>query len=91
MNGYPWNVVNDIIKHALHNNDNNNTFNDNDIDAVRIYIKIKYTGETADRLIKQCMKKLYKCFKNEKRVNLFYNMKQLNYLIFLTQKIKFYY
>ena len=33
-----------------------------------IFIKIKYSGETADRLIKQCMKKLCKCFKREKRV-----------------------
>ena len=42
-------------------------FNDNDIDDTgRIYIKIKYSGETADRLIKQCMKKLYQCFKKEK-------------------------
>ena len=41
--------------------------NDNEIDdAVRIYIKLKYSGETAVRLIKQCMKKLYKCFKKEK-------------------------
>ena len=39
-------------------------FNDNEIDdAIRVYIKIKsYSGETADRLIKQYMKKLYKCF-----------------------------
>ena len=57
-NAYPWNVVNSIIKHALHNNDNNKTFNNNDIDdAVSIYIKIKYSGETAYRLIKQFMKK----------------------------------
>ena len=57
-NAYPWNVVNGIIKHALHNNDNNKTFNNNDIDdAVSIYIKIKYSGETAYRLIKQFMKK----------------------------------
>ena len=62
-NGYPRNVVNDVIKHALHNNDNNNTFNDG---AVRIYIKIKYSGETADWLIEQCIKKLYKFFKKEK-------------------------
>ena len=33
-NRYPQNIVNGIIKHALHNNDNNNTFNDNDIDTV---------------------------------------------------------
>ena len=66
-NGNTRNNVNDIIKHALPNNDNNyRLYNDNDIDAVRMYIKIKYSGETADRLIKQCMKKLYICFKNEK-------------------------
>ena len=91
-NGYPQNIVNYIIKHTLRNNDNNNVFNDNEIDdAVRIYIKIKYSGETADKLTKQCMKKLYKCFKKGKRVKLFYNMKQLNFLILPTQKIKFRY
>ena len=31
-------------------------------------MKIKYSGEAADKSIKQFMKKLYKCFKNEKRV-----------------------
>ena len=67
-------------------------FNDNEIDdAVRIYIKIKYSEETADRLIKQCMKMLYKCFRKKKKVFLFYNMRQLNYLILPTQKIKFSY
>ena len=43
--------------HALQNTDNS-TSSDNDIDVVRIYIKIKYSEETADRLIKQCIKKL---------------------------------
>ena len=56
------------MKHVLRNNDNDNTYNDNDIDAVTIHIKIKYSGETIDRLIKQCMVKLYKCFKNGRRV-----------------------
>ena len=32
----------------------------------RIDINIKFSGETAGRLIKQCMKKLYNCFKKEK-------------------------
>ena len=42
-------------------------FNYNDIEvAVRIYINVKYSGETADRCSKQCMKKLYKCFKKDK-------------------------
>ena len=70
-NGYPQNVANGIIKHTLRSKDNNNTFNDNDTDvAVRIYINIKYSGETADTLIKQCIKELYKCFKKDKRVKL---------------------
>ena len=67
-NGYARNVIKGIIKHALRNNDNNNTFNDNDIDAVRTYIKIKYSGETANRLIKQCMKKVLRI---RRKLNLF--------------------
>ena len=68
LNGYPQNVANGIIKHTLRNKDNNNTFNDNDTDvAVRIYTNIKYSGETADTLIKRCIKELYKCFKKDKR------------------------
>ena len=36
-NGYPRNALNDIVKHTLCNNDDNNTFNNHDIDvAVRI-------------------------------------------------------
>ena len=57
-------------------------FNDNEIDdAVRIFIKIKYCGETTDRLIKRCMKKFYKCFKKEKRVKfvLQYEKTKLSY------------
>ena len=86
-NGYPRNVVNGAIKHAPRNNDNNNTFNDNDTDAARIYIKIKYSGETADRLIKQCMKKLYKCFKSGKRVGLQYEITKLSYFTNTKDKI----
>ena len=88
--GYPQSVVNYIIKHTLRNNDNNNMFNDNEIDdAIRIYIKIKYSGETADRLIKQCMKKLYKCFKKEKRVKfvLQYETTKLSYFTNTKDKI----
>ena len=81
-NGYPRNVVNDIIKHTFCNNDNNNKFNCNDIEvAGRIYINIKYFGGTIDRFIKQCMKKLYKCFKKDKRVKfaLHYETTKLSY------------
>ena len=80
---------NGIIKHVLHNNDSK-TFNDNDIDdAVRIYIKIKYSGETAYRLIKQFMKKFYKFFKKEKRVEfvLQYETTKLSYFANTKDKI----
>ena len=90
-NGYPRNVVNGIIKHVLPNNDNNNTYNDNEIDDIRIYIKIKYSEETAARLVKHCMKKLYKCFKNEKRVKfvLQYETTKLSYFTNTKDKILF--
>ena len=60
----------------------NCSLNDIDIDVtVRIYINIKYSGETADGLIKQCMKKLQKCFKKDKRVKfvLQYGTTKLSY------------
>ena len=44
-NGYPQNVVNGIIKHALCNNDNNNTCNDNAKDTVSVFDQIKYSEE----------------------------------------------
>ena len=77
-NGYPKNVVNGIIKHTLRNNDNNKMFNDNEIDGtVRIY------------KFKQCMKKLYKCFKKEKRVKhvLQYETTKLSYFTNTKDKI----
>ena len=92
--GYPKMVPTKCFKRHnktyISNSDNNNTFNDNDIDvAVRIYINIKYSGETADRLIKQCMKKLYKCFKLDKRVKfvLLYKTTKLSH--FTNNKKKF--
>ena len=65
-NGYLWNVANSIIKHAPHSNYNNNIYNNNNIDHVIVYIKIKYSVETEDRLRKQCMKKPEEFFKNDK-------------------------
>ena len=79
-----------IINHALRNKCNsNNTFNHNDIHAVRIYIKIKHSGETAESLIKQCTKKLYKNFKNENRIKfvLQYQTTKLPYFTNTNDKI----
>ena len=88
--GFPRNVVNYIIKHTLRNIDNNNMFNDSEIyDTVRIYMKIKHSGEAAGRLIKQCMKNLYNCFKKEKIVKfvLKYETIKLSYSINTKDKI----
>ena len=49
---------------------------------------MKYSQETRDRYIKQCMKRLYKFLRIKRELNLFYNMKQLNYFISSIQKIK---
>ena len=35
---------------------------------INIYLELKYSGTKADRLIKQCFKKLHRCFKKEKQV-----------------------
>ena len=65
-------------------------FNDNDTDvAVRIYINIKYSGETADTLIKKCIKERYNCFKKDKRVKfvLQYETTKLSYFTNTKDKI----
>ena len=57
--------------------------------AVRIYINIKYSEETADKLIKQCMKKLFKYFKKDQRVKfvLQYETTKLSYFTSTKDKI----
>ena len=65
-------------------------FNDNVTNvAVRIYINIKYSGEAADTLIKQCIKELDKCFKKDKRVKfvLQYETTKLSYFTNTKDKI----
>ena len=57
-------------------------------DAVRIYIKIKYSRETADRLIKQCMKKPSRCFKKEKKVKSVLQYETTNLSYFANTKDK---
>ena len=65
-------------------------FDDNDIDAaLRTYIKMKYSGETTNSLIKQRMENLYKCFRKEKRVKcvLQYETTKLSYFTNTKDKI----
>ena len=32
---------------------------------MKIFIDLKFSGNTGDRIVKNCIKKLYKCFKKE--------------------------
>ena len=48
---------------------------------MKIFIDLKFSGNTGDRIVKNCMKKLYKCFKKEATVKfvLHYQTTKLSY------------
>ena len=64
-NGYPKHIVNSIVKRALRDKESNNTKEETTTDTVKIFIDLKFSGNTGDRIVKNCMKKLHKCFKKE--------------------------
>ena len=63
-NGYPKHIVNSIVKRALRDKESNN-IKEETTDTVKIFIDLKFSGNTGDRIVKNCIKKLYKCFKKE--------------------------
>ena len=62
-NGYPNNIVNLIVKRALRDKESNNITEESTTDTVKIFIDLKFSGNRADRIVKNCIKKLYKYFK----------------------------
>ena len=64
-NGYPKHIVNSIVKRALRDKESNNIKGESTTDTVKIFIDLKFSGNTGDRIVKNCIKKLYKCFKKE--------------------------
>ena len=65
-NGYPRYIVNSIITRTM--KQTRIREREDDTDAIKIFVKLKYSGVKADQLIKGCFKKLYKCFKKDIKV-----------------------
>ena len=64
-NGYPKHIVNSIVKRALHDKESNDIKGESATNTVKIFIDLKFSGHTGDRIVKNCIKKPYKCFENE--------------------------
>ena len=64
-NGYPKHIVNSIVKRALRDKESNNITEESTTDTVNIFIDLKFSANTADRIVKNSIKKLYKCFNQE--------------------------
>ena len=60
-NGYPKHIANSIIKRALRDKESNNIIEETTTDTVKIFIDLKFSGNTADKIFKNFIKKLYKC------------------------------
>ena len=87
-NGYPKHIVNSIVKRALRDKESNNIKEETTTDTVNFFMDLKFSGNTGKRIVKNCIKKLYKCFKEEVTVNfvLRYEATKLSYFTNTTEK-----
>ena len=51
--------------------ESNNITEESTTDTAKIFMDLKFSGNTADMIVKNCIKKLYKCFKEEATVKFF--------------------
>ena len=78
-----------VIKRALQTNDNNTTWSKKaNADSIQIFFNLNYSGETAERMVKPCIKKLYKSFKKEINVKLATHYKTTKMPLFTNTKDK---
>ena len=78
-----------IIKRALQTNDSNTTrCKKANADSIKIFFNLKYSGETAARMVKSCTKKLYKSFKQEINVKFATHYKTTKISFFTNRKDK---
>ena len=58
---------------------------------MKIFTDLKFSGNTGDRIVKNCVKKLYKCFKKEVTVKfvLHYQTTKLSYFTNTKDKTPF--
>ena len=57
-NGYPNHIVNSIVKQGLRDEKSNNIKEKNTTDTANIFIDLKFSCNTTDKIVKNCMKKL---------------------------------
>ena len=61
--GFPKRIANSIIKQALQSDYSNTTRSKKAYaDSIKIFFNLNYSGETAERMDKSCIEKLYKSF-----------------------------
>ena len=90
-NGYRKHIINSIVKRALRDKESNNIKEESTTDTVKISIDLKFSGNTGYRIVKSCIKKLYKCFKKEITVKfvLHYQTTKLSYFTNTKDKTPF--
>ena len=81
-NGFPKKVVQGIIDKTTSNENRDNHQELLDDDHIPLYINLPYLGLKSEHIAKNMKRKLYRCFKKEKKV-------RLN-IIFKSHKIQFY-
>ena len=87
----PKHIVNSIVKQALCDKESNNIKEETTTDTVKIFIDLKFSGNMGDRIVKNCIKKLYKSFKKEVTVKfvLHYQTTKLSYFTNTKDKAPF--
>ena len=73
---------------ALRNKESNNTTEESTTDTVKIFINLNFSGNTADRIVKNCKKEFYKCFKKEVTVKFVLNYQTTKLCYFTNTKGK---
>ena len=90
-NGYPKHINNSIVKPPLCDKESSNITEKSSRDTVKIFIDLKFSGNTGDRIVKNYIKELYESFKKEVTVKfvLHYQTTKLSYLTNTKDKTAF--
>ena len=67
-NGFSKNITNSIIKKALKDKPNVSNTQSVNTDSTEIFFNLQYSGDTAERMVKSCIKKLRKCLKKDTKI-----------------------
>ena len=88
-NSFPKRIVHSINKRELQTNNSKTSRSKKAYeDCVKIFFNLNYTGQTAERMVKSCIKELYKSFKQGINVNFLMHYKLQKCCSLQIQKIK---